>query len=303
VSQTENIYIVHASNNRLAQDFVIANSSYAPLAGSNPTQYVQDQLTSALLLRTVLANEQILTNLHVSMEHPELKNLRPKMTLNDLARLGVQDTALSWPVFQAFWAELNATTGPEGFQARPPVLVSVDGIGHWMQESKYRNRDFNLIHAHDLALPKHLISLLQPSSSNQKVLPNGGLVLYATSASNKPSLPSFEMALLQLTARQNGQSESSPEYPRPDPYDVVDQRVLDLFRNTTSQQQQQSALELQTLGGLSRDEARGYMEYFARSGILQEKVSEDWVGEKWSLAGGGIVAEMEKLGSRLRTAL
>lgn len=282
---------------------MIANSSYAPLAGSNPTQYIQDQLTSALLLRTVLANEQILTNLHVSQEHPDLKNLiRPKMTLNDLARLGVQDAALAWPVFQAFWAELNATSGPEGFQARPPVLVTVDGIGHWMQESKYRDRDFNLIHAHDLALPKHLLSLLQPSES-KPVLANGGLVLYATSASNKPSLPSFDLALLQLAARQKGQSESSPKYPRPDPYDVVDNRILDLFKSTTSQTPQQVGLELQTLGGLSRDEARGYMEYFARSGILQEKVSEDWVGEKWSLAGGGIVGEMEKLGSRLRTVL
>jgi small subunit ribosomal protein S29 len=45
------------------------------------------------------------------------------------------------------------------------------------------------------------------------------------------------------------------------------------------------------------------MEYFARSGIFQEKVSEDWIGEKWSFAGGWIVGEMEKLGSRLRTAL
>ncbi|OKL62179.1 hypothetical protein UA08_02762 [Talaromyces atroroseus] len=289
------------------QELVIAHTSYAPIPGTNPVQYVQERATSDLLQRTVLANEEVLSKLHVSMEHPGLKSLiRPKMTLAELARLGVQDVTISWPVFQAFWAELNApnpTTKSEDSKptARPPILVTVDGLAHWMQDSKYRNADFKPIHAHDLAFVNHFLSLLTSSPSQ---LPNGGIVLYSTSASNSPAIPTFDIALDQLSARQNGVSESSPEFPHPDPYATVDKRVLDLFKpSTTKGGSSSSSLELQTLGGLSRDEARGFMEYFARSGILQEKITEEWVSEKWSLAGGGIIGEMEKLGKRLRTVL
>lgn len=61
-------------------------------------------------------------------------------------------------------------------------------------------------------------------------------------------------------------------------------------------------MELQTLGGLTRDETRGYLEYFARSGLLREPINEQWVGEKWSLSGGGIIGELEKLGRHVRSA-
>lgn len=278
-------------------------------------QYVQEKLTSELLHRTALANEEILSNLHVSMEHPELKSLiRPQMNLNELARLGVQDVTVSWPVFQALWAELNATNAATSdnskFTARPPLLVTVDGLAHWMQDSKYRNADFKPIHAHNLTLVNHFLSLLTPKSSSSSSSPstsslaNGGILLYSTSGSNNPTVPTFDFALDQLRAHQNGVSESSPEYPRLDPYCSVDQRVLDLFQKAPSKGgKKEGALEVQTLGGLSREEARGFMEYFARSGILQEKITEEFVCEKWSLAGGGIIGEMEKLGKRLRTVL
>jgi small subunit ribosomal protein S29 len=276
-------------------------------------QYVQEKATSELLQRTVLANEEVLSKLQVTMEHPELKSLvRPKMTLAELARLGVQDVTIAWPVWQAFWTELNATAPKtaekaddktkSAFQTRPPLLVTVDGLSHWMQKSNYHNADFKPIHAHDLALVKHFVSLLTPQS-NKPAMPNGGIVLYATSGSNSPAVPALEVALAQLKARQQGVAESSADFPQPDPYAEVDNRVLDLFKQAASKSSSSSSLELQTLGGLSRDEARGFMEYFARSGILQEKVTEEWVSEKWSIAGGGIIGEMEKLGKRLRTVL
>lgn len=279
-------------------------------------QYVQEKATSELLQRTVLANEEVLSKLHVSMEHPELKSLvRPKMTLAELARLGVQDVTIAWPIWQAFWAELNATAPKSAenaadnetkpaFQTRPPLLVTVDGLSHWMQDSRYRNADFKPVHAHDLAFVKHFISLLTPqlSPTSKSAMPNGGIVLYATSGSNSPAVLTLEVALAQLKARQQGVAESSDDFPQPDPYAQVDNRVLDLFKQASTTKSS-SPLELQTLGGLSRDEARGFMEYFARSGILQEKVTEEWVSEKWSIAGGGIIGEMEKLGKRLRTVL
>lgn len=103
-----------------------------------------------------------------------------------------------------------------------------------------------------------------------------------------------------MEARQAGVDPSSPDFPRPDPYAAVDQRVLELFDGAKPTSPKEGALELQTLGGLTREEARGFMEYFALSGILRERVTEEWVGEKWSLAGGGIIGELEKMGRRLR---
>lgn len=100
------------------------------------------------------------------------------------------------------------------------------------------------------------------------------------------------MAIKQIEARSSGIPETSPEYPHPDPYLNPDQRVLDLFKDRD--------IKHQELKGLSKGEARGLMEYFAQSGILREQVNDNWVGEKWSLAGGGVVGELERLGRRLR---
>ncbi|KAJ9356275.1 hypothetical protein DTO280E4_6101 [Paecilomyces variotii] len=286
------------------QDLVIAHTSYGPLPDSNPVQYVQNDATAALLSRTVTANEKVLSGLQISREHPALKSLvKPGMTLTELAKLGVQDSSLAWPAFQALWSELTATApgnvNPDKFKARPPMVVTVDGLAHWMRDSQYRSAEFEPIHAHDLVFVKHFLSLLQPGGATPS-LPNGGLVLYATSASNNPTIYSFGIALKQLAARQAGVDPSSPEFPRPDPYAKIDERVLKLFDSAKPASAKEDALQLQTLNGLSRDEARGFMEYFARSGLLRERVTEEWVGEKWSLAGGGVIGELEKLGRRLR---
>ena len=111
---------------------------------------------------------------------------------------------------------------------------------------------------------------------------------------------SFQIGLSQLEARRNGVNPSSPEYPQPNPYVKSDSRVLDVFAPHKPTNPKEGALELDTLGGLSRHEARGYMEYFARSGLLPERITDEWVSEKWTLAGGGIIGEMERLGRRIR---
>jgi small subunit ribosomal protein S29 len=79
----------------------------------------------------------------------------------------------------------------------------------------------------------------------------------------------------------------------PEPYRKVDQRVLNLLGESED-------TTLQTLQGLSREEVRGLLEYFARSGILKERITEAAVGEKWSLSGGGVVGEIAKLSKRVR---
>ncbi|KKA22118.1 Mitochondrial ribosomal protein DAP3 [Rasamsonia emersonii CBS 393.64] len=137
-----------------AQDLVISHTAYAPLPGTNPIQYVQKDATSALLQRTALANKDVLSELRICQEHPELASfVRPNMNLEELARLGVQDASIAWPVFQALWSELTATepkVNEKKFKPRPPILVTVDGLAHWMKDSKYRSAEFEPIHAHDL---------------------------------------------------------------------------------------------------------------------------------------------------------
>ncbi|OJJ42932.1 hypothetical protein ASPZODRAFT_75289 [Penicilliopsis zonata CBS 506.65] len=288
------------------QELVNAHTGYAPLSDDEPNLYIQNEATAALLSRTITANKDVLSQLHVSQEHPALKKaVQPKMTLQDLAGVGIRDPALAWPVFQALWAELTATeaspAAQQKFKARPPLLVTVDGLAHWMKGSEYRNTEYKVIHAHDLVLVRHFLSLMHPGDK-KPTLPNGGLLLYATSASNNPFVYGFDVALDQLAARQAGVSPSSPEFPQPDPWANADQRVLELFRTGKPTSPNERALEIQNIGGVSRTEARGFMEYFARSGLLRENINDEWVSEKWTLASGGVIGELEKLGKRIRVA-
>lgn len=55
-----------------------------------------------------------------------------------------------------------------------------------------------------------------------------------------------------------------------------------------------TSIEVLRLKGLSKTEARGLMEYWAKSGVLRCKVDEESVTEKWALAGNGIVGEIQR---------
>lgn len=227
------------------------------------------------------------------------------MTLEDLAQIGVKDPASAWPVFQALWAELTATSAAAGlekdFTARPPILVTVDGLSHWMQNSAYRSAQHELIHAHDLVFVRHFLDLLKPGQE-KPTLPNGGALLYATSSSNCPSIHALDVALQQTAARHAGVDPSSSEFPLPRAYSNADPRVLEAFNSPRPQSEKEGMLNVQELGGLTRDETRGFLEYFARSGLLRETVSDEWAGEKWTLSGGGVIGELERLGRRVRVA-
>lgn len=283
---------------------VNAHTGYAPLDDTKPTLYVQNEATAELLSRTVTANKKVLKGFKVSQQHPALKSaVKPGMTLDTLATLGIQDPAVAWAVFQALWAELTATGPASGFekdfQPRPPILVTVDGLSHWMKNSEYRSAEFEPIHAHDLVFVNHFLSLLKPGGE-QPSLPNGGLLLYATSESNRPSVYAFDIALKQLEAMTAGKNPSDEDFPHADPYKRPDDRVIKAFTSLPTGSSKEGRLQLQTLKGLSRDETRGFMEYFARSGLLRESVDDEMVGEKWSLSAGGVIGELEKLGKRVR---
>ncbi len=249
--------------------------------------YNQPKLTAELLQRISKSNEKVLKRIPLAHAY-KFDEYDPK-DLYSLAVIGVQETSLSWRVWQTLWKELTSSSE----QPRPPVLVALDGIDHWMTLSKYRSADFKPIHAHQLAPIRHFFEVLF-NQDGAEHLANGGMVLAATTGSNAPSAPAFELLTKQLDACARGLKMGEDGFPMPQPYETVDQRVLNLLEGS-------AGLDLQRLKGLEKDvEARGLLEYFARSGVFREVVSERTVGEKWSLAGGGVIGELARFGARLR---
>lgn len=145
-----------------------------------------------------------------------------------------------------------------------------------MQNSLYRAPDYSLIHAHDLAIVKHFIDHL----SGATTLPNGGAVLAATNRSHAPISKSLNLAIKQAEDKQAGR-EVTPRDLFEKNYDVRADSVLKKF-------------EVMRLKGLSKKEARGLMEYWAKSGVLRSKVDEESVTEKWTLAGNGVIGEIQR---------
>lgn len=274
-----------------AQDYTINHSSYAPVPGGQDEQlYIQPHLTSDLLARVVTANRALLSKLLLAEDHTASKlPISEKMSLADLATLGADEPSFAWPAWQALWKELNSTS--RGKTPVPPVLLAVDSVDHWFDMTKYRSSDFKFVHAHQFLFIRQFMQLLFHTPAPG--LTNGGMILAATSGSNSPLAPSFHILLRQMAARAKGLQMTDTDFPLPKPYQKVDQRVLDLFRGGEDTQ-------VQELCGLTQYEAKGLLEYYARSGILKETLTDAKISEKWTLSGGGIVGELTKFGSRVR---
>ena len=110
-------------------------------------------------------------------------------------------------------------------------------------------------------------------------------MLAATSNSNNPVVPALNLALAQLEGK---------EEVRRDPFRKYDERVLRVFNNG------RGPVEVQRIGGVGKEEAKSLMEYWAKSGVCRQRVDEGFVGEKWSLSGGGVVGELERAVVRMR---
>ncbi|KAI9772328.1 MAG: 37S ribosomal protein S23 mitochondrial [Geoglossum simile] len=262
-----------------AQDITNAHTEYAPLSSTTPIQYVQRLYTSSLLSRISKANSAVLSNLAVSLTHKLPISIRPDYSLSELVDFGIRDPDLAWLIFQALWNELTSTAA-----ARPPIMLTLDGLGQIMRDSQYRSPAFQPIHAHDLAIVRHFVDYL----SGVRSLPNGGAVIAATSASSTPATPSLALALsqhLHLTNASPQQTLTSKKPTQRNPFVAYDERVL---QSITPE------LDVVELKGLSREEARGLMEYYAASGMLRHKIDEHFVTEKWTIAGGGVVGELER---------
>jgi small subunit ribosomal protein S29 len=252
-----------------AQDLTNANTAYSPIPGTTPILYTQNTYTATWLSQIAKANNGLLSTLELTHQHTLPIPLQSNTSLARLAELGARDPEIAWPVFQAFWKEI---TSP----GRPAILLALDGLSHIMKHSAYRSPEYELVHAHDLVLVKHFVSYL----SGEKHLPNGGAVIAATTKSNNPLSYATDLAITQREERQAGKEEVT----KMDPWAKIDLRAYESLQ----------AARVMRLKGLSKAEARGLMEYWAASGLLRQRVDERTVTEKWTLAGHGIVGEIER---------
>jgi small subunit ribosomal protein S29 len=267
----------------IAQYLVNAHTEYGPLPGSNPLQYTQDTYTANFLQQILKANGDVLEKFNVITD-PKLPLVLPtNPTLKQLVQLGVVNPESSWPVFTALWQELQQP-------GRPPIMFALDGLSHVMRESEYISAQLKRIHAHDLSLIRHFVDHL----SGQKSLANGGIILGAISQSNAPASPALDHAVKVAEALQ----QNSENLPRWNVYKKVDERAVDALKDL--QDPQKTGLDVLHVGGLSKEEARSIMEYYAESGMLKHTVNDSFVAEKWSLAGMGNIGELERASVRLR---
>ncbi|KAK4240776.1 mitochondrial ribosomal death-associated protein 3-domain-containing protein [Achaetomium macrosporum] len=257
------------------QELTTACTEYAPIPNTEPVQYMQPVYVLKLLQAIKRANEKILAKTYTVSGHPELpQNITPNTPLLALCNAAKEPDS-AWPVFQALWNELTA----QGAN-RPPILLSLDGLAHVMRVSDYRSPAFELIHSHDLAL----VRLFTDALGGAVHFSAGGAVLAATSRNNAPRSPSMELSLAQREAEQTAGKEAA-EVPQKDPFfRGYDDRVEAVLRS----------VQVLRLGGVSKLEARALMEYWAASGMLRATVDEKTVTEKWTLAGSGVLGEMER---------
>jgi small subunit ribosomal protein S29 len=265
--------------------------------------YIQPHLTQLLLQRCLASNESVFRSL--TTNHIHAAPLQPCHSLYDLVQQGANDHLVAWPVFQALFKELTV----KGASARPSVLVTADGIDHWMCETSYRNSEHKPIHAHQLSLVRQFVNLLfsAPGGNSSPMMAgnlvsqtpfvSGGMVLLATTGSNTPAPPTFKLLVDQMRALRQGIARSEQDFPVPKPYSKPDERVLALCALATAEKN----VQLMELKGLSREESRGYLEYFAKSGIMHKRLTDGFVSEMRGLSGGGVVGELARLGKQLTT--
>lgn len=270
----------------IAQDLVLGHTEYRPVPQTSPLLFEQKVYTASLLSAIARANP-ILSTLTLKSPPPQTPfPIQPSITLLEFALLGADNPEIAYPIFQTLIQDLL-------LPSRPPLLLCIDSLVHVMKYSAYRNAAFELIHAHDLAIVNWFMGHLSGASA----LPNGGMVLAATSGSNPCRNPSLDIALRELEfpppspsiATLYPETEDATFRHNPNwrnPFIKYDQRVLDVFSRP--------GMEIQRLKGLSKDETRSLMEYWAKSGVVRQKVNDTLVGEKWALSGGGVVGELER---------
>ncbi|KAI0102856.1 mitochondrial ribosomal death-associated protein 3-domain-containing protein [Nemania sp. FL0031] len=250
------------------QELTTAATEYSTIPNSE--MFSQPVYAVKLMQAMHQTSHHVLSQHKVMLDHLQLPiSVTRNMTLAALLN-ATKEPEFAFPVFQAFWKELL-------LPGRPPILFALDGLAHIMRVSEYRSPAFELIHSHDLAL----VRMFADALGGKTAFANGAVVLGVASRGNAPIIPSMEKAIAQASAAQKGE-----EIPARDPFfRKYDERVFEALRGV-------KVLDVQ---GVSKTEARALMEYWAASGILRSRVDERNVSEKWTMAGGGVVAEMERV--------
>ncbi|KAI2633812.1 mitochondrial ribosomal protein [Hypomontagnella submonticulosa] len=250
-----------------AQELTTAATEYSPIPNSE--QFSQPVYTIKLFQAIFKANQPVLAQCKVELDHIHLPiSVNRGMTLANLAS-ATKEPEFAWPVFQVLWKELL-------LPGRPPILFALDGLSHIMRISDYRSPAFERIHSHDLSL----VRLFADALGGKTKFANGAAILGVCTKGNSLIIPSMEKALEQAAAQQAG----TPVPPRDPFFAKYDERVFDALKG----------VKLLNVRGVSKPEARALMEYWAASGILRMRVDEKNVSEKWTLAGSGILGEMER---------
>jgi small subunit ribosomal protein S29 len=235
---------------------------------------MQPTYTAEWLEKIAKANP-VLNTIKMTQQHNLPIEIPKGTTLGRLCEFGVRDSDIAFPLFQALWSELNQP-------GRPPILLTLDGLSYIMRDSQYRNTANEPIHSHDLALVKHFTDLL----SGSQTMKNGGAVIGATSRSHHPISLSMNLAITQALEKQN-----NAELTEGSPFEKnYDERVEASLKD----------VRVMKLSGTSKEEARGLMEYWAKSGVLRQTVDERSVAEKWALAGNGVLGELQRGALRMR---
>lgn len=278
------------ANNSQGQDLTNGHTSYQP--DESGKLYTQPDYTANLLDTIAKANEAVLSTLQLSMEHDLPIPVQSNISLSRFADLGARDPEIAHAIYVALMKELSAPSKPEAGkgQNRPPLFLGFDAIDHAMRLSAYLNANAAPIHAHDLAL----VNTFARYMTGENALPNGGMVLAAISESNRASSETLDYL---LDAKNGPQPRFNPHtgwktepIKEWDPYAPFDERVGKILEST----------KVQKVEGLSKEEAKGLMEYYAKSGVFRHAVTERVVSEKWSLSGGGIIGELERATVRTR---
>lgn len=249
-------------------DLVEARTEYSTI--ENSEQFSQPVYLLKLMQAIVSVNGGILHNEKVQMDWIHLPiNVPRGMRLSTLCLL-TKEPEFAWPVFHTLWQELL-------LPGRPPILFTLDGLCHIMRVSDYRSPAFELIHSHDLAALRLFVEAL----GGKTEFPNGAGVLGINTRGNAPIIKSMDLALLQADAIQQGL-----EPPPRDPfYMKYDERVFGALEG----------VNVMNVGPIDKPGARALMEYWAASGILRMRIDERNVSERWTLAGNGILGELEKV--------
>lgn len=237
--------------------------------------YIQPQLAADLLAKIHKANATLLSEMQLAHTHKFDIPIQSNISLARLVELGTTDLDLAYPVWQAFLKEITtASQEGKGLQ-RPPVLLSIDNVAHMMRFSGYVDPKMKPIHAQELAIVADLSRVL----GGNIALGNGGIVLAATSCSNRPATPLFDHLIAEKIAASRGLAP-----PRWNPFAARDSRVESAVQGT----------EIMRVGGISKKETKSLMEYYAMSGLMRRFVANHLVGEKWAVSGGGIIGALER---------